>query len=192
MIALRLIEEARAAGCSIEIEDGDLVVEADHDPPAELIALLRQHKAEVMATLMSSAVAQAEPSKLTCADGAEEDLRPKIESVTNPKSWRNFYAERIAYHDLGGRRLRADAERVAYGECVARWHQLFGTRWPPWQCVGCEDPIGGKAALTLSDGARVHFDDKLSCLFRYGERWRGEAVAGLRKLAIDQPREHED
>jgi hypothetical protein len=52
MIALRLIEEARAAGCSIEVEDGDLVVEADRDPPAELIASLRQHKAELIAALL--------------------------------------------------------------------------------------------------------------------------------------------
>jgi hypothetical protein len=54
MIALRLIEEARAAGCSIEIEDGDLVVEADRDPPAELITSLRRHKAALMAALFAS------------------------------------------------------------------------------------------------------------------------------------------
>jgi hypothetical protein len=52
MIALRLIEDAQAAGCSLEIENGDLVVEADRDPPAELLASLRRHKAELIAALL--------------------------------------------------------------------------------------------------------------------------------------------
>jgi hypothetical protein len=73
-----------------------------------------------------------------------------------------------------------------------RWHQLFGTRWPAWQCVGCEGPIGGRSTLTLSDGARVHFDGKLACVLLSGERWRSEAAAGLRKLGIDRPQGYED
>jgi hypothetical protein len=40
MTAHRLIEDARTAGFSIEVEGGDLIVEADGDPP-ELIAVLR-------------------------------------------------------------------------------------------------------------------------------------------------------
>jgi hypothetical protein len=52
MIAQRLIEEARAVGLSIEVEGGDLIVEADCDPPAELLAELRQHKAELLAVLI--------------------------------------------------------------------------------------------------------------------------------------------
>ena len=51
MIAQRLIEDARAAGLSIEVDGGDLIVEADGDPPPSLLAELRQHKAEVIALL---------------------------------------------------------------------------------------------------------------------------------------------
>jgi hypothetical protein len=65
MIAHKLIENARAAGCSIEIEGGDLVVEADCDPPADLIASLRRHKAELIAFLL--------PSPSTPAPSVEPD-----------------------------------------------------------------------------------------------------------------------
>src|SRR5947207_14127575 len=37
---------------SIEVEGGDLIVEADRDPPAGLLAELRQHKAELIAVLV--------------------------------------------------------------------------------------------------------------------------------------------
>ena len=51
MIAQRLIEDARAAGLSMEVEDGDLIVEADCEMPLDLLASLRQHKAEVITAL---------------------------------------------------------------------------------------------------------------------------------------------
>jgi hypothetical protein len=113
-------------------------------------------------------------------------------SATNPRWWRNFYAERNAHHELGGERPRAEAERLAYGECIARWHLLFGKRWPSWRCAACDQPIEGMPALTLFDENRVHFDDKLNCLSRYGKRWRGGAAANLRKLGIDPPKGFEE
>jgi hypothetical protein len=61
MIAQRLIEDARAAGLSMEVEGGDLIVEADRDPPPGLLAELRQHKAEVIAFLVPPPLASAPP-----------------------------------------------------------------------------------------------------------------------------------
>jgi hypothetical protein len=49
--AARLLETARAAGLSLLIEGENLIVEADGDLPAELIAELREHKAELMVVL---------------------------------------------------------------------------------------------------------------------------------------------
>ncbi len=51
MIAQRLIEDARAAGLSIEVEGADLIVEADCEMPPDLLAELRQHKAELISVL---------------------------------------------------------------------------------------------------------------------------------------------
>jgi hypothetical protein len=78
--------------------------------------------------------------------------------------------------------------RPRSNELLNEWHTRNGRRWPIWQCAGCDQLIGGLAALTLADRNRVHLDDKLSCLLRYGERWRSEATAGLRALGLHPPR----
>jgi hypothetical protein len=82
-----------------------------------------------------------------------------------------------------------EAERLAWGELEDRWHRLHGHCVPQWQCAGCRKPIGGLPVLDLSDRKRVHFDGAhgLDCLFAFGERWRGEATAGLRALRLDPP-----
>jgi hypothetical protein len=51
MNAAHLLKNARAAGLSLEIDGENLIVEADRDLPAELIAELREHKTELMAIL---------------------------------------------------------------------------------------------------------------------------------------------
>jgi hypothetical protein len=89
MIAQRLIEEARAVGLSIEVEGGDLIVEADCDPPAELLAELRQHKAELLAVLIppvTDSASTLQPSDL--------DERAAIVEYGSgvPRRWAEGYA----------------------------------------------------------------------------------------------------
>ena len=83
----------------------------------------------------------------------------------------------------------SEAARLAWGEVENHWHMQYGERAPHWQCAGCREPIGGLAALDLGDGNRVHLDGAhgLDCLLAFGERWRGEATAGLRVLGLDPP-----
>jgi hypothetical protein len=104
--------------------------------------------------------------------------------AADPVWWRGLYGEKLAKclaHP------RAEAERLAYGELILQWHRWNGRRWPLWQCAGCDTPISGAAALDLADGNRVHFDGR-ECLSRFGERWRGDAVAGLRVLGFEPPK----
>jgi hypothetical protein len=49
--AARLLETARAAGLSFEVDGDRLVVEIDSEPPPELLAELRAHKPELIAIL---------------------------------------------------------------------------------------------------------------------------------------------
>jgi len=79
---------------------------------------------------------------------------------------------------------------LAYSELILQWHRWNGRRWPLWQCAGCDAPIKGAAVLDLADGNRVHFDQR-ECLSRFGERWRGDAVAGLRVLGFKPPKDFE-
>ena len=56
-------------------------------------------------------------------------------------------------------------------------------------CLTCGKPIDGLAVLDLADGNHVHLDGAhgIDCLLAFGERWRGEATAGLRALGLDPP-----
>jgi hypothetical protein len=94
MIALRLIENASAAGCSIEVEDGDLVVESDRDPPAELIASLRRHKAELIAALLPRDIdpdPHGEPPSVLCVDLEERAALVEFETGGS-RSWAEGFA----------------------------------------------------------------------------------------------------
>ena len=84
----------------------------------------------------------------------------------------------------------AEAAALTWGEIQLRWHRIHGARSPAWQCAGCRSPIGGRAALDLADGNRLHLDN-LGCLLSFGERWRGEAAAGLQAFRLDPPPDSE-
>jgi hypothetical protein len=90
MIAQRLIEDARAAGLSIEVDGGDLIVETDGDPPPSLLAELRQHKAEVIALLRP----QTQETVGAGQDIDDLDERAAIieEGANVPKRWAEGYA----------------------------------------------------------------------------------------------------
>jgi hypothetical protein len=70
-----------------------------------------------------------------------------------------------------------------------RWHRLCGERFPEWQCAGCREPIGGREALALGDGNRVHLDDVhgLDCLAAYGRRWRDREALALAAMGLQPP-----
>jgi hypothetical protein len=63
MTAARLIAEAEAAGVRLRLEpDGRVRVAAEHEPPAALLATLREHKAEVVALLRAEPPGWREPA----------------------------------------------------------------------------------------------------------------------------------
>jgi hypothetical protein len=162
MIAHRLLEDARAAGCSIEVEGGALVIESDRDPPVELIATLRRHKVELIAALV--------PRDQTDAD-----------------RWREFFQERAALREFDGRHCRSDAELLAWSELQARWNMERGERVSSGLCAGCRRPIGLAATLDLIDGNCVHMAEDNACLVRHGERWRTAATYALMALGLRPP-----
>jgi hypothetical protein len=98
--------------------------------------------------------------------------------------WRARYREALA--QWSAFRPAESAARIAWGELENHWHRLHGARAPAGQCAGCGAAIGNREALTLGDGNRVHLD-RIACLLAYGERWRGEATAGLKWFGLDPP-----
>jgi hypothetical protein len=100
------------------------------------------------------------------------------------REWRARHREALAYWST--LRTIEEAAGLAWGELEDRWHRIHGARSPAWQCAGCGEPVSGLAALRLADGNRVHFET-FDCLLRFGERWRREAIAGLRAMGLDPP-----
>ena len=119
---------------------------------------------------------------------SSEELRSSADKFqSDPLWWRDQYQERSRHRELGGRRSRAEAEILAWGELQWRWHKQEGGRPPAGICGGCRTPIRGTEAIPLIDGAYVHDGKGHECLIAYGSRWRREASAGLRALGLEPP-----
>jgi hypothetical protein len=158
----------RPAGDRLILRAGAMTV------PAELVRSLREAKSEVLEALAAVEYAGR------CA---ASDKRP---ASSNEMFWRDRYAARVG-HWVRDNRRPEEAEDLAYGEMVDQWRERYDQRSPAWQCAGCNEPIAGLPALQLADENRVHFDEYRQCLIRFGRRWRGEAVDGLRGLGLEPP-----
>ena len=138
MIAQRLIEDARAAGLSMEVEGGDLIVEADCDPPPELLAELRQHKAEVIAFLVPLPPASAPP--LPESDDLDERAAIIEYGAGVPRAWAEGYAALTAMPSPTGfssERWRRIVD--AAGVFLDRWAaEAIACGWSDLDVFGCD------------------------------------------------------
>jgi hypothetical protein len=191
MDGVTLLRRAREAGLAVAAEGKKLVIRGPRR--AEPVArLLIEHKPKVMAALAPSAVDCLDASELECAAAGERgdrhvDGADHSASVTNARGWCNFYAERAAHYEFGGRRPRAEAEALTWAEAQLRWYAQHGERVPQDICAGCRRPIGAATALDLIDGNRVHLDSNTECLIRHGARWRAAATRALVALGLRPP-----
>jgi hypothetical protein len=168
MTAQELVRAVSAAGVKLAINGDKLSVTAPHPLSPGLVEELRRAKAEILDMLATT----AGRGHLPPADAAW---------------WRRQFTIRTLHWGLSGRWTKDEAERLAYGELLDEWRKSHGRRWPFWQCAGCDEPIGGSSTLLLANGNRVHFDEECDCLIRFGDRWRGEATAGLKALGLAAP-----
>ncbi len=113
--------------------------------------------------------------------------------VADPAWWCDQVAQRATHWEVGGKRPRLDAERLAWGELENRWNLAHGERVSRELCAGCRRPIGTEAALDLIDGNRVHDRDRdgNDCLIRHGERWRAAATRALTAMGLQPPAEED-
>jgi hypothetical protein len=196
--AANLLAEIRRSGGDVRLVGCDrlkLVVPAALLP--ELAERVRAAKPMLLAALADTArkvsVAQGGGVLNPWRNGAtaQHSTAPSSSdrAVPTPAAdWRARHREALTHWSAS--HAADEAAELAWGEMQDRWHRLHGARVPEWQCAGCGEPIGGLAALDLADGNRVHID-KLDCLLSFGERWRGEAAAGLRALGLEPPADFE-
>ncbi len=168
--AIDLLQAATAAGAKFTVSRDRVIVSAPRPLAPELVEGLRRAKAEILRLL---------------ADDPDADEGHR--SPADAAWWRNYFTIRTIHRQLSGKRGRSGAQRLAFNDLVDEWRVQYGRRWPVWQCAGCDEPIGGLSALALADGNRIHFDEENECLIRFGRRWHGDAIAGLRELGIEPP-----
>ena len=109
----------------------------------------------------------------------------------DPAARRALFQLRVAYRQKSANRTSAEAEILAFSDCLVQWHQRHGKRPEPGRCAGCGGRFTDNDMLDLGHGVRVHLDPRFSCLTRYGYAWRSAAVAGLHKLGFDPPKDFE-
>jgi TubC N-terminal docking domain len=168
--AQELVRAATAAGAKLAVKGDRLNVTAPRPLAPELVEELRRSKAEILRLLTVEAGASG--GHLFPAEAAW---------------WRRHFVIRTVDRELGSSRSRALAQQLAFNDLVNEWHRRHGRQWPEWQCAGCEESIGGLAALALADGNRVHLDEEWKCLINFGRCWRNEAVAALEAIGIEPP-----
>jgi hypothetical protein len=191
--AVNLLAEIRRLGGDVKLVSCDkLKLVAPSALMPELTKRVRVAKPMLLAVLSNDitparregeGVLYPSNDRATAQHSPAGSLREQAISVPAAE-WHARHREALAYwsalHPPG------QAAALAWGEIEDRWHRLHGARWPPWQCAGCDQPIGGLAAMTLADGSRVHLG-KLSCLLCFGRRWRSAASSALRRLGIEPP-----
>ncbi len=168
MSAAETICMAEASGIRLGVEGADLILDADLEPPVDVVNAIRRHKAEII-----------------------ELLAPPGDRWT-VEDWRALFDERAGIAEFDGGQTRAGAERRAFESCVIEWlwrHPPSASE--PERCAHCGQPLGepgrnGVPFLT-GDGGHVWLHD--GCHGDWTAQRRAEAVAALAILGLQPPTE---
>jgi hypothetical protein len=107
---------ARIAGIEIELDGGDLALQASVEPPESIIQLLTRDKPDIVAI-----------------------LRPDQSGWTG-EDWRVFFDERAGLAEFENCLSRSEAESRASESCVTEWLNRNPARSLPGQCAACGGP----------------------------------------------------
>jgi TubC N-terminal docking domain len=110
------LEAARAAGLKLVVEGDALALSAASAPPAEVLAAISRHKAEIIAL-----------------------LRPGRDGWS-AEDWQVYFDERTGIAEFDGRLPRVEAEARAFECCVTEWLNRNPVCSSPGRCLEC----GGK------------------------------------------------
>ncbi len=150
-----------------------------------IILLWRAREAGLAVTLDGDALVIRGPKRAERMARLLIENKPEVvAALAEPSDWHVRHREALSYwatfHPAD------DAARLAWGELQCRWHRLHGEQVSGRQCAGCGKPMSGLPALDLGDGNRAHLD-RLDCVIRYGQRWRGTATRALAAMGLHAP-----
>ena len=133
MSVAETIRAAEASGIRLRAEGTDLVLDADLEPPVDVVNAIRRHKAEII-----------------------ELLAPPGDEWTT-EDWRAFFDERAGIAEFDGGQLQADSEALAFECCLVEWLNRHPQRSDPGSCAWCEKPDrDGHAIVPFGAESRGH------------------------------------
>jgi hypothetical protein len=158
--AAEALRAAHAAGVTVALDGESLVLEAEIEPPQEVLDALSRHKLAILALL--------EPSR-------EE---------RSAKHWRGYFQTRRIAASRNGL-PRAEADSLAFANCVIEWLNQHPAPSAPGRCASCGKQET-EAAVVVAFGTEpaTHAWLHAECWPAWHRERTADAVAVLRRMGI--------
>lgn len=165
MNPLTLIDLALSAGIRLGVDGSDLVMEAPAEPPAQLLALIKLCKRDIIQCLTAG-----------------------VTEAWDAEDWRAFFDERAGIVEFDGGASRAEAEAQAFRSSVAEWLKRYPVASEPGCCSSCGVEEGqGALVLPITCHAVGHVWLHPECWPKWSARRISTAEAELAALGIHPP-----
>jgi hypothetical protein len=159
--AVEALNAARAAGVSVGIDGGDLVLGAPTPPPRTVLDLLSRHKVEVLELLRST-------------DG-----------WWTADDWQALFDERAGVAEHDGGMSRNEAESLALECCIVEWLDRHPEPSSSGRCAWC----GGTettGSVVVPYGVQSQTWLHSDCWTPWFQKRRRQAVAALAAMGIQE------
>ena len=164
MNAAKAIRLAEASGIRIGVEGTHLILDADLEPPVDVVNAIRCHKAEIIELLGVSG------DEWTAAD------------------WQAFFEEHSGIAEFDGGQTRADAEANAFECCVVEWLNRHLEVSDPSRCARCGRPDpDGHAVVPFGTESKGHTWLHPKCWNEWSRVRRERAQQALAAMGLDVP-----
>ncbi len=164
MSTIEVLRMACEHGVRLGVEGTDLILDADQEPPPQVLEAIRRHKPGIVALLTAPE-----------CDWTAED-------------WRAFFDERAGIAEFDGGQGRADAEVVAVECCIAQWLNRHSECSDPGCCAWCGTPDRDEHAV-VPFGIESHGHTWLhpECWTLWHEDRRERARVALAAMGLSIP-----
>jgi hypothetical protein len=206
-----MLRRADALGLQIEVQGGDRLrwKAKRQPPPADLLAELRQHKAEIIAILSSAPAEGPTTVKVTRAGrpfelgkvslmAASPAQSSKPTATTDkrnlgyrgsPEPWdaadyKTLFDERAAILQFDGGLTPSQAESRALEHCVVEWLNRHPASSPAAHCAWCGKPESAGAAVVPFGIGERHTWLHPHCWPAWHQQRRADALGALGLMGI--------
>jgi hypothetical protein len=156
------LSAAKAAGVEITVCGGQLALEATNPPSPELLELLKQHKADIIAPLRKDQATEFDPAA--------------------------FYENWIAIAKANGPSSAPEAQDRAFKSTVAEWLNRNFQPSSPGRCAHCHvDEFDGEILLAVGTENFGHVWLHDECFPYWQATERGKAISALQCMGIESP-----